>query len=180
MRKPEKAEIFFKVLSSAMQLDFKLGHLRWTVSQLSRSSGVSRPLIYYYFGKSKIGILEEAVRTLGTELAGLSAEKLQMWKDGRHEESIIMSRKFLESLPEAIPFYFVHRSKPGKLGDAIRAIERAQMEKIRQYIPGITVPMQEAVYGLLLGLSFSPLVTDVAVRTGIEMVRGGLTRNRSH
>ena len=48
-----KDETFWSVLYSAIELDFKRGHLRGTMSELSRMSNVTRSLIYYYFGKSK-------------------------------------------------------------------------------------------------------------------------------
>ena len=38
------------------------GHLKWSLSDISKHSGVTRSLIYYYMGKEKEQILEEAIR----------------------------------------------------------------------------------------------------------------------
>jgi len=46
-----KDDTFWKVLNTAIILDFNRGHLRWSMSELSRSSGITRSLIYYYFYK---------------------------------------------------------------------------------------------------------------------------------
>ncbi|TNF29269.1 MAG: TetR family transcriptional regulator, partial [Deltaproteobacteria bacterium] len=38
------------------------GHLEWRLSDIAKDADVTRSLIYYYFGKEKDLILEEAFR----------------------------------------------------------------------------------------------------------------------
>ena len=95
----EKDESYWIILSSAMDLDVKKGHLKWTMSDLSRKSKITRSLIYYYFGREKAEILEEAVKLIGHELAGLNEERLEMWKRGEFLDSLLAAREIIEKAP---------------------------------------------------------------------------------
>ena len=93
-----KDENYLKILDAVVRLEVVKGHLRWKMSDLSRMSGVQRTLVYYYFGKSKEVILKEALKTIGDEFFGLSAERLTMWREGRMKESILRTpQKFPNS-----------------------------------------------------------------------------------
>lgn len=119
----KKEETYKAVLSAAMRLEFKFGHLRWSTTQLARESGISRTLIYYYFGASKLDLLKAAVRLLGDDLAGFSPEKQECWKNGDIFGAIRQSRKLLDDFPGMIAFYYQHRADSGELGTLIRQIE---------------------------------------------------------
>ena len=73
--KTKKDEAFWKILNAAIELDYKKGHLKWTMTELSRRSGVTRSLIYYYFGRQKAAILKEAVKIVGEEFVGLNERR---------------------------------------------------------------------------------------------------------
>ena len=53
----DKDETYWKILDAVIALEIRRGHQKWTISELSRLSGITRTLIYYYFGKSKLEIL---------------------------------------------------------------------------------------------------------------------------
>ena len=57
---PNKDETYLKILQTVLRLEFQKGHLKWSISEISRISGVTRSLIYYYFGQKKEEIMEEA------------------------------------------------------------------------------------------------------------------------
>ena len=48
---------------------------------------MTRSLIYYYFGRSKVSILKEGVKVIGEELVGLNERRIRMWKEGRFLDS---------------------------------------------------------------------------------------------
>ena len=52
---------FFNVTRSVFHLESRDGHLKWKVTDLARSSGVSRQTIYTSFGNSKLEILKTAL-----------------------------------------------------------------------------------------------------------------------
>ncbi len=96
-----------RILDAVVRLEVIKGHLRWKMADLSRLSGVQRTLIYYYFGKSKEAILNEAMKTIGDEFFGLSQERLEMWKQGRIKESILKSRESFKQAPHVPLFSFI-------------------------------------------------------------------------
>ena len=175
--KNSKAEIYTKVLNAAIGLDFKYGHLHWTMTRLAKTTGISRTLIYYYFGRSKLDILTEAVHLLGRELAGFSQEKVKLWEENKIAESHLSSRKLLGEIPTLIPFYYMHRQRPTKLGKLIQKIEIDFQEKLNRFFPAKPQTTIEAIQGLFFGLSFAPNLSDEAVRKGIDIVLKGLQKN---
>jgi AcrR family transcriptional regulator len=176
---PRKEEIFKAVLSAAMKLDFKYGHLRWTMSQLARESGISRSLIYYYFGTSKLDLLMEAVKLLGDDLAGFSSEKQEAWQRGDVFGAIRLSRRLLDQFPGMIAFYYTHSEDRSELGELIREIEKKHLDQLlHQFFPWADEATVQGIFALLLGVSYAPLVTDAGVKAGVEIVLAGLTKLR--
>lgn len=168
-RAPNKQQIYRDVLSAAIQLDLQLGYLKWTVSRLARVSGVSRTLIYYYFGKSKVSILMEATKLFGEELAGIAdPAKPSLWASGDMVFAFTESRKLLRRIPGITAWYFLQREKETEVGRAIRKIEAAHLVKISRFFPGSSEETVYAVYSLFFGISFSgqsvPLMPSEAVR----------------
>jgi AcrR family transcriptional regulator len=157
-----KSQVFSKVLIAALQLDQKFGHQRWTMVQLAKTSGVSRPLIYHYFGKSKIGILEEGVRLIADEIA-FSEERVKMWKRGDLESAYLGTRRFMARFPGLDAFYFAHRGEATQLGETIGAMEREFFRKLKTFFPKAAQARLEALFGLAIALTFAPRVGDEAV-----------------
>ncbi|MCB0357357.1 MAG: helix-turn-helix transcriptional regulator, partial [Bdellovibrionales bacterium] len=98
-KKSKVDENYWKILNAALELDVKKGHLKWTVSDLSRKSGITRSLIYYYFGRSKSSILNEAIKLIGHEVAGLTPEREEMWNLGDFIASMKQARRTIENAP---------------------------------------------------------------------------------
>jgi AcrR family transcriptional regulator len=169
-----KEETFRRVLASALTLDAKLGHLRWSVSQLSEASGVSRSRIYYYFRGAKATILLEAVRLLGKEVGGLTPAQLRHWDRLEIAESVIQARRLLSRFPSLVGFYYSHRGDPTPVGAAIRKIESEHLEKVRRHFHGFPESSLQAVAGALIGLSFSLHLSEEAVREGVALLTRAL------
>jgi len=178
-----KDEVFWKILNTAILLDFRKGHQQWTLSELSRSSGITRSLIYYYFGKSRAEILEEAVKVLGEEFFGLTPEKLTLWAKGKISDSVLLTRKAMESSPPLGAFYFVHRTRSTTIGASIRRLENQYFKKISQFFPDLSDDQVKAIFGLLFGLVFAPDLSDEAihqaVRIGSKIGKIRATRSRA-
>jgi len=165
-----KDETFWSVLNSAIELDFKRGHLRWTMSELSRMSKVTRSLIYYYFGKSKEAILLEAVKLIGEEFFGLTTNRVEMWKAGQISESVLQTRRLLEKCPHMGTFYMVHREEETDIGASLRQLELEYKQKLKRFFPQASDPSLEALFGLFMGLVITPRLSDEAVRKAVEGV----------
>jgi len=143
-----KDETYWKILRGALELDFKKGHQRWTISELSRVSGVTRSLIYYYFGKSRESLLTEAVRLIGEELFGLSTERLKLWEAGRGEESIRASRRMALEQPFLLGFYFSNRFRPSAVGREIRELEKKHLARLRRLSPKPPEQLRQQMYSI--------------------------------
>jgi len=158
------------VLNSAIELDFKRGHLRWTMSELSRMSKVTRSLIYYYFGKSKEAILLEAVKLIGEEFFGLTTNRVDLWQKGQIADSVLQTRRLLEKCPHMGTFYMVHRDEETEIGASLRGLELEYKQKLKRFFPHAPDPSLEAMFGLFMGLVITPRLSDDAVRTAVSGV----------
>lgn len=170
MKESRKDETFWAVLNAAIQLEFVRGHQRWSMSELSRTSKVTRSLIYYYFGKSKGGILLEAVKIIGEEFFGLTASRLELWKNGEIADSVIQSRRLLEKSPHMGSFYMVHREAETEIGEALRTLEKEYKQKLKKFFGGVQDSYRDALFGLLMGLVLTPRLSDDAVKSAVRVV----------
>jgi AcrR family transcriptional regulator len=173
--KPTKEQVFREVVAAAIALDLKAGHLKWSMAELARTSGISRPLVYYYFGKSKRAILVEATKLFGGELAGFTDEKTNHWEAGRIDLALMESRRLLGEIHGLTAWYFLQRDRETEVGAAIREIEKRHLAKIRKYLPELDEGSVTAIFALFFGVSFSPLArTDtasLAVKIALRGVR---------
>ncbi len=165
-----KDDTFWKVLNTAIVLDFNRGHLRWTMSELSRASEITRSLVYYYFGKSKEGILKEAIKLVGEEFFGLNSSRLGLWEQGNIAKSVMATREFTRKSPQVMAFYMVRRTAQSEIGETLRQLENEYLGKIRSYFPGIDEDGVQAIYGLFLGLVMAPTMSDAAVEKAVNIV----------
>lgn len=169
-RERNKDETFWSVLNCAIELDFRRGHQRWTMSELSRTSKVTRSLIYYYFGKSKEAILLEAVKLVGEEFFGLNESRVELWQKGQIVESVLLSRALLEKSPYMSAFYMVHRDKETEIGASLRQLEGEYQAKLKRFFTGASEPALEAIYGLFVGLVITPRISNEGVKTAVAAV----------
>lgn len=166
-----KEEIFWIVFDSVLKLDVVMGHYAWTISSLSRSSKISRPLIYYYFGNSKENILKTAVKFLGEEYFGLSEERLCLWEQRNILESILRSRRLCQRSPHALYFYFNRRNLNSEIGEQLRSYEQKHREKLIDYFPKKNQAHIEALSAVLLGLVVAPSLSDEALKTSLRVIQ---------
>ncbi len=160
----EKDQTYWKVLSAAIELDFKKGHLKWTLSELSRKSKVTRSLIYYYFGRSKMSILDEAIKIIGDELVGLNEERMALWKSGKFVESLLAARFFHTKAPFISSFVMAHVHAENPVGERLRDIEQMFISKIQNFFPKLSQPEVEAVYAIYWGAVFCPIGDESSMR----------------
>ncbi len=177
MAKRDRDQTFWKVLNAALDLDFRKGHLKWTLSELSRKSAITRSLIYYHFGRSKLAILQEAVRVIGEELIGVDPERIEQWRTGNWKSSVMHSRELLVQSPSLANFYLLHRSRPTEIGEGIRKLEDDYMKKLKIIFPQLAAPAHHALFAFFFGVTFAPNVDEAAVDYALRTLKS-LTRKR--
>lgn len=148
-----KEEVYKAVLNAAIELDIQLGHLKWTYTLLAKKSGISRTLIYYYFGKEKINILREACLLFGEELAGIGEERMAAWKEGRIDIGLNKTRNLFKDYPYLVPFYFLYRTQENEIGELIKRYELEGNKKRKHFFPNMTDQERRIMFSFHLGLA---------------------------
>lgn len=156
----DKGEIYNSILNASIELEVSQGHLKWSYSDLSRKSHVTRSLIYYYFGKSKMNILLEACRLFGDEIAGLGEEKMQAWERGDFSSGLKKTWKMVKRFPKILPFYYLNRNNESEISKVIADYEKAGKRKMKKFYPNLTSSQTQVIQSLQLGLLSENHLTD--------------------
>lgn len=170
-----KEEVYQAVLNSAIELEIQLGHQKWTYTLLSKKSAISRTLIYYYFGKEKINILQEACRLFGEVLAGSTEERMQAWEDDKIEIGLNKTRDLFAKYPYLVPFYFLNRSKENQVGELIRKYEKDGHTKRKKFFPNLSESELRVLYSFHLGLVSFPHLIESDVKAACQILKKSFT-----
>lgn len=168
--KNKKDEIYWSVLNCALELEFKKGHLKWTMTELSRKSKITRSLIYYYFGRSKMSILEAAVNIIGEEFVGIDNQRQQLWLTGQFEKSLLEARQFYDKLPFLCAFYVNYRTKPNDIGKALLKLEQGFMKKMKKVAPKASPEQINTMFAVYFGIGFSPHVGEAEIKIFAQFI----------
>lgn len=158
-----KDKNYFSILNAVLRLEVVKGHLRWKIADVSRLSGVQRTLIYYYFGKSKESILENAMKAIGEEFFGFTSERLQLWKDGKVKESVMRSREMISKAPHLVEFFFHWRHQKGEISTMLKKLERNYPKKLREIFPHLSELDADAAYTIFWGMVLMPDLSEQVV-----------------
>ena len=169
--KNKKDDIYWKVLNCALELEFKKGHLKWTMTELSRKSKITRSLIYYYFGRSKMDILEAAISIIGEEFIGMSDKRIDLWKKGEFEAGLMEARKFYDRMPFLCAFYLNYRTRPNEIGEALLKIDKAFKRKLKQNAPNATPAQINTLFAVYFGVAYSPYVGPEEIKLFTSFIK---------
>lgn len=128
----------FEILAKIIEYDCLKGHLRWKVSDLARATRVSRPLIYYHFGKTKQDILMTSAGLLADLYFGLTEEREAMLREGRAWESLLISRELFRKNPSFAVFYFRWRMSESPAQTKIIEKERQYQTMLKKVFPTLS------------------------------------------
>lgn len=128
--KPKKDDVFYKICHTVLKLEVGKGNLKWTVSDISKESGVTRSLIYYYFGKEKEVILEEAYRYMIDTMFNLKREDSLGIR-----ERMKLTLERMENMPYLFILYYLKKKSDSEIGELIRKAEAALLHNFRNDYP---------------------------------------------
>ena len=143
----KKEEVFFDICNAVLKLEVQKGHLLWKISDVSRTSGVTRSLIYYYFGKEKEVILAEAWKFM-----------LQLFFDNpvdgesrgiENRMSNILT--YVKKMPYLFILFYLERGKDTEFGREIAEAEERLFNKLRKEFPDFDENNIKKIYMLELG-----------------------------
>ncbi len=116
----KKEQVYFKICDSVLLYELLKGQLKWSLSDISKHSGVTRSLIYYYMGKEKEQILQEAVRFMIELFFNTNVEK----GPGVQERMEVILTQ-VRIIPHVFLYYVSERIKNTENGIIIREREEA-------------------------------------------------------
>lgn len=125
-----------RVAESVLKIVSARGLVGISHSTVSRASGVSRPWLYAYVGKTKNSLVELAAKSLGEIYAGVSrnpdVRDADSWLDLQIEdiqEGFQMGRQY----PWLIPLYFRFRETQNPLGEVIDMVQKTYVDRQIQF-----------------------------------------------
>lgn len=141
-----KEEVYHKICHAVLHLEVSKGNLKWSLSDISREADVTRSLIYYYFGKEKKTILEEAFRYVAEVMFNTDqSEKL----------GIVNRMKFVLERVRRMPFifvlFFLRKRDGSELSQIIQKAEENLLEILKRDFPELDEKEVKKMYLLELG-----------------------------
>lgn len=156
------------ILNVVFALENKKGHLKWSVSELGRSTGVSRSLVYYHLGKNKKEILEHCIEVVAAEFYGLNPIREEMVRRGDLEGSLMYTRKMFTETPEFSLFYIRWRMTNTEVGAKLKDIDDRYQKKIRSLFPHLNKVEGMALQAILQGIVTAPELSEDSLKTALQ------------
>jgi len=158
-----KEEIVHReILHSILALEVSKGHLKWTVSEVARRAKVSRPLLYYHFGKSKRAIMETCIALIGEEIYGLGTTQSADASDDALRLALRETRAIFQANPAITVFYQRWRAQASPLRAQFIAMEKRYHKKLRAAFSFLTAQDALVFHALMHGAITSPFLTEEA------------------
>ena len=150
-----KSEKMFHIASCVLALEISKGHLEWTVSGLVKKTGLSRTLIYRYFGGNKKIILDNSIDVFVDKFYGFSYQeyKQPLWT------MIETARKHILKFPEAAIFYQKCRSLDSSLKKKFILTEQKFQKNLKKIFPLKSDTEILVVHTIIHGLVTAPFLT---------------------
>lgn len=158
-----EANVRLDILEAMLHLENEKGHLAWKISDLARSAGVSRTLVYYHFGQTKKEILDAGIELIALEYFGLTDDRADLLRKGNGWDSVIQTQAMIRSRPAFATFYVRWRSQTGSpIAAKLVAIEERYQAMLTSAFPHLSKTQVIALHGILYGVVMSPFLTPEA------------------
>ena len=143
----KKEEIFFLVFNEVLKLEIEKGHLKWSLSAISRNTNVTRTLIYYYFGNDREKLLLEAMKFMAKKIWSLDYFDHRKRIIDRLDGVLELSKKY----PYLFLHYYMNRTNPNEMGQIIRESEKQFLINLGREFPVLNKNEIFMIYLLELG-----------------------------
>jgi AcrR family transcriptional regulator len=166
----KKDQVRSRVLQAVMAAEVSKGHLKWKVSEIARFTGVSRPLIYYHFGKTKKEILNECLAVVAEDHYSLASERAKSLKPETILESLTRTRKMFLKNPSLVVFYQRARMQNSDIGRQLIAIEKRYQEKLKKSFPKMSADQIVGLHALFHGMITAPFLDARSLEAALKLV----------
>lgn len=160
-----------QIMASVIELEMRRGSLRWSITELSRKSGVTRSLIYYYFGNDKKALLVQAVEHYVSLFFGFRLERAEKIKKGEFSDLIAVARKRIQKQPTFLQFYAKHRVERTDLSGIFDRAEKEYLKNLENSLPAQKKHWARMIWALVFGLALQPHVTLDDLKNAEKILR---------
>lgn len=168
---PRETKQIEAVLEAVIALEMTKGHLKWKMSDLSRKSGVTRTLLYYYFGKDRKSLFSQAVDYYVAVFLDFRLERAEKVRRGEIIELISIARSRLRKNPYFFQFYAKHRFEPTEVSPLLQSAEKKYFEHLKASLPPRWHHMTRVIWALVFGLAVQPDITDMDLKAAESIIR---------
>lgn len=162
-----------RILHAVIGLEVSKGHLRWKISDLARKVRVSRPLIYYHFGKTKQEILERSAVMVAEDFFGITPERIALLEEGRAVESLLQSRKLFLADPSFALFYLKWRTTSSPLQRRMIEIEERYQAMLQEHFPRLKKAEVVALHAMFYSVVTAPFLEEKSIKALLGLVPRG-------
>lgn len=163
-------EVKNQVLQAVMAAEVSKGHLKWKVSDIARQTKVSRPLIYYHFGKTKQEIFNVCLQLVAEDYYGLTPEREKSLVSGSLYDSVLRTWKMYKNNPSLAVFYQKARMSQSDLNDQMVEIESRYQKKLKKAFPHLSEHQIKAVHAIFHGLVTAPFIDEKSLDSALKMI----------
>jgi AcrR family transcriptional regulator len=171
----KKDQVRSRVLQAVISAEVSKGHLKWKVSDIARFTEVSRPLIYYHFGKTKKAILTECLNVIAEDYYSLSTERAESLKSESVLEALLESlartRKMFVKNPSLVVFYQRARMQDSDVCRQLVAIEKRYQQKLMKTFPKMSEEQVVGLHALFHGMITAPFLDAKGLAAALGLVR---------
>jgi AcrR family transcriptional regulator len=152
-KKTTKAEKMFHISACILVLDIRKGHLSWKVTELVKKSGISRALIYRYFGSNKEKMLKIALKLFVEHFYGFEEKTLSF------SEVVGNARRYIINYPDAALFYQKVRMGNSELSRYFQEVEIRFRKKLAKEFPMFSEHQILIMHACIHGMVTAPFLT---------------------
>ncbi|MCO5141604.1 MAG: hypothetical protein M9962_00780 [Oligoflexia bacterium] len=148
-----KYQTQLKISEAILGLEIKKGHLNWKITEVTKKTGLSRPIIYRYFGSNKNKMLSSAIEIFCYDFYGLvEHENLSF------SSRLIKAKKKLQENIDPALFYLKWRATTSPLNEAFKKVEAKFQKKLKEQNPNLTQIELLALHTIIHGIVTAPFI----------------------
>ena len=152
---------------ACIELEMRLGHLRWSITMLAKSARVSRSLVYYYFGKTKSEILILALTELVEEFYGLSASRADL----PLVDSLVLTHRMYKQNPKLAAYFHHWRQSQNELAKVFIEVEKKYEGKLRALFVKATPDQIRGLHSIFHGLVTAPYLERSSIEAALNLLK---------
>lgn len=156
------------LLNEIFSAENQKGHLKWKVSEVARNCKVSKSLVYYHLGKTKLEILHSCIDVVASEFYGLNPVREGMVRSGDLLSSLEYTRKMFLKTPAFTVFYIRWRMTDSELGKKLTDLDERYRKRLKGLFPNLSSSEIFALQAIFHGLITTPGVDKNVIISALK------------